>query len=244
MGLMHKTQTQIIPHDQVPDLPSYERFREKSALYVGWDVGKMNDPSAFVVLEHKHVATTTWNIYERFGKPSRKVQQSREEFHVRWIKTLPLGTLHPAQIEFAAELLSKPELEKAQLVIDASGKGDPVLDYAKQAGLNAVGVVLTGGRESTPKFDGSWNVSKQALFLCLDAHMQNGTFLVAPDCPEAKEFMDELKMIRRHQGAVSMQFEAAPGFHDDRVCAAAYPLFLATRPPITPMAQFGSWGQV
>ena len=213
MGLIHKTQTQIIPHDQVPEgFASYERFKERSTMYVGWDIKKTSDPSAFVVLEHKRVATTTWNIYERTGKPSRKVQQSRDEYHVRWIKTLALGTLHPAQIEYAAELMAKPELAKASLVIDATGKGDPVLDYAKAAGLNVVGLTLTGGRESTPKYDGSWNVSKQALFLNLDAHMQNGSFLVAPGCPEAKEFMDELKMIRRHQGAVSMQFEAAPVF--------------------------------
>jgi hypothetical protein len=240
------TRTEIIlPHDVMEGSPNYIKAREKSEMYVGWDIGKSVDLSAFVVMEHHTTGSNEWNVTDRVSQPPRRVQKAVESFRVRWIHSLPTGTLHPAQIAFACELMGRPELAKAKLIIDQSGKGDPVVDYAKAAGLqNIVGLTITGGRESTPKYDGNWNVSKQALFLTLDAHLQAGSFMVAPGCPEAKEFENELRMIRRHMGAVTMQFEAAPGFTDDRVCAAAYPLFIATRPPITPMAQFGRWGQV
>jgi hypothetical protein len=239
--MLVKTKTEII--SDPPDLPSYQRVRERSRFIVGWDVGKISDPSAVVIVEHKVVGTSTWHITERIGKPSLKRQQAADEFKVRDIRRMALGTPYPQQIQSIVTLMSQPELNGAELVVDAGGVGTAEIDSAEQAGLQITRLTITGGRESRCDFRGNWHVAKMALVLNLDAHMQNGGFKVAADLGLAGALFDELKEFRRHYGASGiMGFEAPPGKHDDVLMACCIALWICTRPP-KPVAQFGTWGQ-
>jgi hypothetical protein len=244
---MFATATRIIPHDEVPDMPSYEKFQTRIRRIVGWDVGRVNDPTSICVIEHQHVGTTTWHEHARPGQPPRRVQQHEELFWLRYLVTHPLGMTYPNQLAKVVELMSQPELQGCPLVIDAGGVGAQSVQYARQSGLhNVVGITITGGRVSSHQTEGDFTNSKQSLILNLDAEMQRGRFKIAEGIgQEAIELVRELTMFRRHYTGANgiFGFEAAPGATDDRVMAVSLSLWLATRPP-PPVAQFGSWGQV
>jgi hypothetical protein len=119
---MLRTETRIIPHDEVPDLPSYVRVREKRQLWVGYDPGKLQDPAAVVTLEHLRTGTTTWNVHSHLGRPSTKRQQATDFYNVRDIIIFENGLAYPDQIVRVMAHMSRPELDKAKLAGKKNGR--------------------------------------------------------------------------------------------------------------------------
>jgi hypothetical protein len=137
---------------------------------------------------------------------------------VRHLERVLLGTPYPQVIERIATLVGK--LPGADLVVDATGVGRPVIDQMRETGLEPVPVTITGGRFMS--FDGDmWRVPKQALLRPLVAAMDVGRLKVAKDLREADALLRELQAFqRRITESGNATFEGV-GEHDDLVIAVA-----------------------
>jgi hypothetical protein len=179
---MMRTETRIIPHDEVPDLPSYVRVREKRQLWVGYDPGKLQDPAAVVTLEHLRTGTTTWNVHSHPGRPATKRQQATDFYNVRDIIIFENGMAYPDQAVRVAAHMAHPVLAeaRAKLVVDTGGVGEAAADGLERAGLKPHRVTITGGREFKVDWKEKWTVApKWRWSTNMDAAIQNRSFKVA-----------------------------------------------------------------
>ena len=146
---------------------TYEDARDcdpRSAWIVALDLGQSLDPSAIAVLQvtsrqtahvlyryaHPNVppelVAPTLDWYE----PDRRIRWPRypARIDVAYLSRLPLRMPYPDQIDRVAALLAQPPLaNRADLVVDATGCGRPVIDMFVRAGLRPVSVTITGGNE-------------------------------------------------------------------------------------------------
>ena len=109
---------------------------------------------------------------------------------------------------------------EADLVIDATGVGRPVLDMLRAAGLEPVAVTITGGRSAS--FDGgTWRVPKRMLVGALATAFEAGRLKVARSLPSAGALLAELQAFRRQISRRGHDSYAGAGVHDDLVIATA-----------------------
>ena len=116
--------------------------------FLGLDLGQAADWSALAVLERS------------------RAQQGQHawQFGCRGLKRWPLGTSYPAIVDDVAELVDKPPLRYAHLVIDGTGVGRPVVDMFAKAMLpvKLAPVLITAGSKETFD-DGYYHVAKVIL---------------------------------------------------------------------------------
>ena len=165
---------------------------------VGLDLGKAQDHTTTAVIE-----TCGTNL------------------HLRHLERARLGTSYPAIVKHIEALMERPELQgRADLVVDATGVGAPVVDQFREAGLEPVPVTITSGKHIR-LVDGAWRVPKALLVHGLVTAFENGRLKVADGLPGAQALVRELRAfkvtITKHRRA---RFEGARE-HDDLVICVA-----------------------
>ena len=160
---------------------------------------------------------------------------------VRHLERIPLGTPYPAVVEYLGELLSHPRLGRnADLVVDATGVGTPVVDLLRDAGLpcGLTPVTITGG--DTQSRDGTWwHVPKVDLLAGVRVLLEAGELRIARALPEAGNLVRELVDIRarpRRSGGTRLGADGH-GQHDDLVMALALACWKAGRPMAGPQGR-------
>ena len=162
---------------------------------VGVDLGQAHDPTAIAVAELVEPDT-----------------------HIRHLERLPLGTPYPAVVaRIAAVVVALPG---AELVVDATGVGRPVVDQLRAAGLAPIAVTLTGGRNTT--FDGDdWRVPKRELVRAVATALEGDRLKVASGLPDAPALVREMAAFRIRFGERGHASFAGAGEHDDLLIAVA-----------------------
>ena len=88
----------------------------------------------------------------------------------------------------------------ADLVVDATGVGRPVVDMIRDQDLGVVAVTITGGR--TVRQDGdAWRVPKTELVRALAVAVENGRLKIAQRLALASALTGELRAFERTIGA-------------------------------------------
>ena len=126
-----------------------------SLFIVGADIGQAQDPTALAVVE---------------------TASDGDVARIRHLERLPLGTPYPAVTRRIGQLTMA--LPDADLVVDATGVGRPVVDQLRAAGLDPIAVTITAGKAAT--FDcGMWRVPKRELVRALVVAFEGGRLKVA-----------------------------------------------------------------
>lgn len=210
-------------------------LEEKREFVVGVDLGQAHDPTAIAVIEHVWVEANA--IYT--GKVSAseaagwrsEAKAIPQQFNVRHLERLPLGTHYPAQVSHIAEMVRRAPLKEARVFYDFTGVGRPVGDLlhdAKIRNLNRVN--LTGGKDSTAQGD-RHSVSKVDLVSRLQAALHTGELAIEQDLADAATLARELADYRLNfTQAGNAQFNARSGAHDDLLIATGLALYGAQRP--------------
>jgi hypothetical protein len=201
--------------------------------FVGLDLGQSQDFSAMAVLQRIETETKTERaerIAQRKSEPAPLPQYYCRTLH-RW----PLGTSYPAIIEAVKMALKTPELlDRADLVIDATGVGRPVVDSFAQAGVNHTGVVITGGHNVT-RSGSLYSVPKRHLVSTLQVLLQGKRIDFAPNPTREtliKEMLDFKVTITE---AANDTYGGRAGTHDDLVLAVALAAWRGESPaPVVP----------
>ena len=121
-------------------------------------------------------------------------------------------------IERITALVEK--LPSADLIVDATGVGRPVIDQMRETGLEPIPVTITAGRDMT--FDGEmWRVPKKALLRPLVAASEAGRLKVAKGLRGAEALQRELQAFQRRITERGNAAFGGVGEHDDLVIAVA-----------------------
>ncbi len=198
-------------------------------FYIGLDLGQAQDYTALTVIERKHF---------NYSLP-------REQYHVRHLERPKLGTTYPAIVEKVQDLMqSNKLLNRAALVVDATGVGRPVVDLFRKAGLRPVAITITGGNVVTTG-GGGYHVPKRDLVTTLQVLLQSGRLKVASDLKLAKVLVDEMLnfKVKINVKTAHDSYEAwREGIHDDLVLAVALACWYAERrKKITPIPKPPGW---
>ncbi len=165
-------------------------------LVVGADIGQAHDPTALAVVE--------------------SVAEVRQ---VRHLERLPLGTPYPQVVSRIADVVRA--VPGAELVVDATGVGRPIVDQLRSAVSEVIAVTITAGKEATFK-DGMWCVPKRELIGALVVALENDQLQIASGLRYAAALVGELQAFRRQvTGAGRAAYGAETGAHDDLVVAVA-----------------------
>jgi hypothetical protein len=208
---------------------------------VSVDLGQSTDPTAIAVIEHRKGVLDSGTELERHCGLSSGLQKPVEYADVRYLQRLPLGMSYPAVVQHVADLLARPPITDATLIIDETGVGRAVGDIFVQAGLKPKRVTITAGSDESPYGLDRWHVAKGILISRIDAMLHVGKLRFAAELTEAGAMAEELKDFRRKvSDAGRATYAARTGRHDDLVLAVAIGAWWLSRPP-PPVAQFGRW---
>ena len=190
------------------------RAYETRSFCVAADLGQSSDPTAIAIVEKvaiKHVHSRGTEI------------DKGEQFHIRYLRRLPLGLSYVDQRQEVVRLLSREPLDiQTPLILDETGVGRAVCDIFEDAGLKPIRVTITGGNEQSARGRRKWSVPKGILISHLDARLHLGELKIADGLAEADVLREELKDFRRHVSAAGRYaYEARTGKHDDLVLAVA-----------------------
>lgn len=207
---------------------------KEQKFIIGLDLGQVNDYTALVVLEHLQ----TYKI-EQVPKPRRDkyvvTAHDWEEvetvdkalYHARHIERFPLGTSYPDVVSRVKILTETDELkDRYGLIIDQTGVGRPVFDIAMQAGLNAIGLTITGGDTVTWINRTTVRVSKKQLVSTLNAVVLTKRLVIAEGAPFEETLTKELRTFgSKMTDSANDIYAGREGAHDDLVLSLAMALW-------------------
>ena len=178
--------------------------------YLGLDCGQAQDYSALSIL-----------------------RQEGERYHVVHLERLPLDMPYPQQIEKVYQFMNKKPLNRANktLAIDYTGVGRPVVDQARDRGLNPIGIAISGGNAVNWSGDRTTaSVPKRDLVSTMQIFAQNDRLKVASSLRFGQALAEELASFK-----VKIDIKTAhdsygswrEGSHDDLILATAIALWTA-----------------
>jgi hypothetical protein len=141
-------------------------------------------------------------------------------YRVGWLGRLPLKTPYPAVIARIQHIMSRLP-RGTDLVVDFGGVGRGIYDMITDAGLDAIGVTMTGG------FEVHWTgqtvtVPKSTLVSKLVARLHAGELFVHGSLGDWPVLRRELENFRPEVTRAGLEtWNARSGQHDDLVIATA-----------------------
>jgi hypothetical protein len=113
------------------------------------------------------------------------------------LKRWPLGTSYPDLVRDVATIVS--QLDRPELVVDATGVGRPVFELFAEARLpvaELVAVVITAGHASARSGPDSWSVPKRTLVASMQTLLQPKRLKIAKTLPDAAALLQEMMAFR------------------------------------------------
>lgn len=189
--------------------------------FVGLDLGQTTDFTAICVVEkqEKPILHLGWRAPAPVSYTTA--------YRVRHLERMALGTPYTGIVAYVRTLLNTAPLHGADLIVDETGVGRPVVDMFRAAKMNPIPVTITGG-DSWSRSPGGFRVSKLMLVSRLQAAVHSGLLHIAPTEPDGAVLRAELADFQpTHTPNGYIQYGARSGRHDDLVLATAIALWHA-----------------
>lgn len=175
----------------------------------GLDLGKQRDFTALTYVERHE-----WDLPYTTVPHERRVQYACRSAR-RW----PLGTAYTKIVDDVKDVLEREWYEPV-MCVDASGLGQPVVDYIRRSRSKArvIPVTIVGGVSQSVDALGYWNVAKVILITNAQLLLQQGRLLIAAGMPELTTLLRELQNYRVDVTKAGNEvYSAREGEHDDLV---------------------------
>lgn len=180
-------------------------------FFSGLDLGQAADYTALAVLERTKRPDP--------ADPGKMVSH----FAARHLQRFPLGTSYAVIASRLSKMFAKEPLPETVLAIDQTGVGRSVIDFLRQANIDAKlwPITITSGSGATMAEDG-FRVAKKELISALQIALQERRLKIAPSLPEAQVLLKELSTYQvKLTESANETFSARSGAHDDLVLSAA-----------------------
>lgn len=193
--------------------------------YIGIDLAQTHDFTALVILERTGGWPYGWKLV-----------------HLeRW-----RGLSYPATVDKIAELVNRPELEGARLVVDQTGVGRAVTDMLRtKTSRRVTAITITAGQSvSAGAGADSFNVPKKELVTTTQVVLQADRLKIARKLPLADVLVKELDAFRvKITAAANETFSGdwREGQHDDMVLALALACWLGENTTEFSLGIFEDW---
>lgn len=208
------------------------RENVENKFLIGLDLGQVNDPTGLVILERLQTIKTdlvsqSWYDPHEIDRFIEEDTVGKPFYHARHIERLPLGMSYPAIVEYVKKMVNTPEIDgRYMLVIDQTGVGRPVFDMFRDAGLDAVGVTITGGDAVSHAGRKQARVAKRILVSAVQVVIQSGRLKIAKDMASTETLQRELLNYQvKITDSANDLYAAREGEHDDLVIAMALALW-------------------
>lgn len=212
----------------------------KSENFVGLDLGKVSDPTTLAVVEFNEMVGEWDHVKWAYRK--------EVSLRLRRLRRLPLGTPYPEVERDVAAVMEQLRLEKkSYLAVDATGVGQPAVDYMRAGLLGSAtrGVMIHAGM--TERSEGGFDyVPKRNLITGLQVVMEYGELKIAREMKYVDVLQKELATMRvKVTPAGNEQFAAwREKDHDDLVLAVAIAVWLVKKKyPERPGRRVRYWGE-
>jgi len=196
---------------------------------IGVDLGQRQDYSAVAVVERMEQKLHSFDHLHWMLRE----EATAEEWVVRHLERMPLGTAYTAVTTRVVALAQSPALRgDCRLVVDATGVGMPVVDMLREArpGCEMAAVSITGGQGQ--RFDGKvWHVPKLDLLARLQGLLEQKRLRIARGMRESGTLVRELtdmRSTRRASGRLRVGADGA-GQHDDLALAVALAVWMGRK---------------
>jgi hypothetical protein len=188
------------------------------------DLGKLSDPTAFSILDEKYQRSAHPTPHDIVIGHEGRVKVDRL-YHLRYLARPPLRTSYIDLVDRINNLMHSAELAgNTDLVVDATGVGQPVVDMMIDIGLRPIAVSITGGNTVTRAESGhighaAFNVPKKDIAGALQVMFGKGWIKVPKDMALVPEFLEEMaKFCIKITKAENVTYEALRASdHDDLV---------------------------
>lgn len=185
------------------------RFAVSTGLhyYIGVDLGKFRDHTAFAVIEHRVSQTDL-----RYANSMQWVTDTTRE--VRHLERIALRTPYDQVVRRLTALATREPLpSRSTVVVDGTGPGAPVVDLIRRASLpaNLISVSITAG-ETANFANGLNHVPKHHLITNLQLLFQNKRLKIAAglsDTPALRQELLEMRASSSHHGDLAMALALA-----------------------------------
>lgn len=176
-------------------------------VFVGLDLGQVNDPSALVVLE----------------QATSEEAELPHYYNVRHLERLPLHTKYPAIVEIVQGIMAAPQLLGAMLIVDGTGVGRPVVDMFTAAGMKLIAISITSGGQPHQVDETWWNVPKRDLVSTLQVLLQADRIRFGNRLAAAEAMKEEFKnfQVKITTAANDVYGAWREGTNDDLILGAA-----------------------
>jgi hypothetical protein len=185
----------------------------ETKYFIGVDLGKRQDYTAIAVVEREKVQV--------WGKDWITLKSNLEgvvkRYRLRGLRRLAKGTRYEEAARVVREVAGK--LHPREIVIDATGVGDAVVEMVEKAAGAVTEVVITSG-ESGRMSNGRYLAPKKDLLERIAVMLEQGELEISGALKLRRELREELlgmRLIRTKEGRT--RYEGKP--HDDLVLAAA-----------------------
>lgn len=196
--------------------PAIERVIGHSRYVLGMDLGR-SDPSALVLLHDEQLPEYVAPLRQRLGARRRTVV---------WADRVA-DTAYTDLARHVAALLAKPTLQgRTQLVVDATGLGQPFCDVLTEGGIDHIAVTMTAGQAWQRKGNKA-TVAKNVLLETLATGFETGALDIAHDLPLREQLVQEVASFELETTAAGNLVLAGGGrgHHADMAIALALAWF-------------------
>jgi hypothetical protein len=141
--------------------------------YIGVDIGQGESYTAIAIVE-------------RVGSGKDSV------YNVIHLGRLPIETQGPGILRSLNLLIARAELERCILIMDRTGIGKFVCEFAEQSGMKPRGITITSGIDPSGVRGGNWKTPKKDLVGTLQRFLWAKKLKIAKEMPLQTELREEL----------------------------------------------------
>jgi len=196
--------------------------------FIGVDVGQLRDPTAIAIIERVDMLRKAETLPGAFEAEADRIIS---KYRLMYLEQPPLKTSYVSVVERVLTLLKHPSLlNRATLLVDATGVGGPVIDLMRDRGLVPIGITLTSGQNANENAHG-YTVPKKDIVSILQVLLETERFEYTSKLRLSGEFEKQMEGFRvklNQRGAASYGADTE-GIHDDLVISVALPVWYAER---------------
>jgi hypothetical protein len=188
-----------------------------SNFVIGLDLGQAQDYTALAILE-------------RIAQYDGAFREKPPMLHCRHLERYALGTRYPAIVTAVGDMLERPLLKGADLVIDATGVGRAVCDMFTAAKIPHMRVLVTAGDDVNEE-GGYFKVPKRDLAGAVQAPLQDHRLKFADGLALGPTLVTEMLNFKVKITAAANDTYGAwrEGEHDDLIFAVMLACWWAQR---------------